>query len=187
MRRLSLGRFFKIGGAVFCTAAFILWGSAWCGERTDRGSAPYLLTLRDFSSGRLLLSFPLRADETFTIRYIHSVDHTPVFEVFEVDPSGRLAIRSTYFQMFGAGMGHWPGRGRVDFDGKWTWIRDIHAPLGRFILRVGSPGVDHTILYRNRSINLSSRWAGRRVVVEVVSNRDGSTKRGDKLSDVPSG
>jgi hypothetical protein len=132
------------------------------------GDAPYRLLLQDPETDAELLRLPLNADETFTIRYIHSVDHTPVFEIFEIAPDGRLALNGTYFQMFGAGMGHWEGRGTLDFDGRWTWIRDIHETLDAFILRVGAPTVDHTILYRDQEIHLSQRWAGKRVRVTVA-------------------
>jgi len=128
---------------------------------------PYL-EFTNLSSNEIVLHLPLRIDETFTIRYIHSVDQSPVFEVFELDQEGALALQATYFKMFGAGMGHWQGRGVVDFDGEWTWIRDIHETLGSFILRVGSPSVDHTLLYRGQEIPLSRKWAGKRLHVTVV-------------------
>lgn len=132
------------------------------------------LEVREWGSGRVLLGLPLNQGETFTLRYIHSVDHTPVFEIFELDPEGKLALQATYFKMFGAGMGHWEGRGYVDFDGTWTWIRDIHETLGSFILRVGSPQVDHTLLYRGSEIHLSRIWAGQRLHFEVVNEDRGA-------------
>ncbi|SMC19667.1 protein of unknown function [Desulfacinum hydrothermale DSM 13146] len=161
-------KMFATGWRILPILVLFLSRPVWAGP--NPAADPFLLRLTQWATQDVLLELPLRAHETFTIRYIHSVDHTPVFEVFELDRRGRLAIRETYFKMFGAGMGHWQGRGYVDFDGTWTWIRDIHQTLGRFILRVGSPGVDHTVLYRGREYNLSERWAGQRVVVEVVAN-----------------
>jgi hypothetical protein len=32
----------------------------------------------------------------------------------------------------------------------------MHMPTGDFVLRVGSPGVDHTVIWRGRNTNLSS-------------------------------
>ena len=130
--------------------------------------ADRFLTIINPVTQEVLLRLPLREDETFAIRYIHSLDLTPVFEIFELDEAGNLALRATRFQMFGAGMGHWEGRGTIDFDGEWTWIRDIHETLGAFSLRVGAPSVDHTILYRDREIHLSDRWAGKRIIVTVT-------------------
>ena len=140
-------------------------------------SERHFLKMIDLSSNATILSLPLFLDETFTIRYIHSVDHSPVFEVFELDQEGRLTLQATYFKMFGAGMGHWQGRGYIDFDGQWTWIRNIHETLGSFILRVGSPSVDHTLLYRGQEIPLSRKWAGKRLHVTVVRGSSGADTR----------
>jgi hypothetical protein len=35
-------------------------------------------------------------------------------------------------------------------------IADMHMPTGNFILRIGSPGVDHTIIWRGTRTNLSA-------------------------------
>jgi hypothetical protein len=126
------------------------------------------LSFSDPMSSEVLLRLCLQPDETFTIRYIHSVDQTPVFEIFGSDPYGVLALQATYFKMFGAGMGHLQGRGVVDFDGEWTWIRDINESLGSFILRIGAPPVAHTLLYRGEEINLSEKWPRRRVLVKLA-------------------
>ncbi|MGD9005089.1 MAG: hypothetical protein PVH94_12025, partial [Desulfobacterales bacterium] len=32
---------------------------------------------------------------------------------------------------------------------------DMHMPTGDFVLRIGSPGVDHTVIWRGHSKNLS--------------------------------
>lgn len=74
-------------------------------------------------------------------------------------------LTDTYFRMFGAGMGHWEGHGRVVQDGKWIRITDMDYPVDRFILRVGRPGVDHTLLIGYREFNLSETAAGHRVAV----------------------
>jgi|GEM_PF-1244326 len=163
----------RLDGTVLATVVFTgLLALCGCSGLQDRNGPasmdPYALEIRDQPTECPLVTLPLASGESFTIRYIHSVDGTPVFEVFEVGPEGRLTLQSTYFKMFGAGMGTIEGRGTLDFDGEWTWIRDIHEPLNAFILRVGSPGVDHTLLYRGREIPLSARWAGKRVLVDVV-------------------
>lgn len=147
----------------FIIMIYFFTSAAWAGE-------DYFLELTDMSSNKAIFRLPLESGETFTIRYIHSVDKTPVFEIFETDHKGRLTLQATYFKMFGAGMGHWQGRGFIDFDGEWTWIRDIREVLGTFILRVGSPSVNHTLLHRNQEISLSKDWAGKRLQVRIVKN-----------------
>ena len=128
------------------------------------------LFIRDHETRQVLFRFPLRYGADFTIRYIHSVDHFPVYEVFRVSREKGIVLRETYFPMFGAGMGHWEGHGKLIQDGKWIKIRDIDQPLGQFLLRVGSPGVDHTIVINGNECNLSGSVPGRRVEVMLSEN-----------------
>ncbi len=150
---------------VIILVAFVLIISGICGMSLakEKTSYPYELVLTLYPSGKTLLVFPLCEREIFGIRYIHSVDIKPIFEIFEVQPGGVLALRETYFKMFGAGMGYIKGRGILGSDGEWIWIKDIHEPVNGFILRVGSKRVAHTLLYRAREINLSQYWAGKRI------------------------
>ena len=98
----------------------------------------------------------------------------PVFEVFSVKPGpgGQpgIYIKETYFRMFGAGMGHWAGHGRLVHKDGWTRIENIDRKLGYFVLRIGSPGVDHTIHYGRRRINLSELAPGQPALIRAVSS-----------------
>jgi hypothetical protein len=125
------------------------------------------LCVRDCNAEKMLLKIPVEYGQSFTIRYIHSVDISPVFEVFRVEKGIGLVLEETYFRMFGAGMGHWQGHGQLVHDGKWTRIKAINDPVGSFILRIGSKGVDHTILLGEQAINLSEIAAGHRAEVFV--------------------
>jgi len=40
--------------------------------------------------------------------------------------------------------------------GPYEAIEDMHMPTGNFVLRIGSRGVDHTILWRGTATNLSA-------------------------------
>jgi hypothetical protein len=57
---------------------------------------------------------------------------------------------------FGAGMGKMPGVGRMVRRGPYEVIEEMHMPTGDFILRIGSPGVDHTVIWRGTHTNLSA-------------------------------
>ena len=54
-------------------------------------------------------------------------------------------------------MGRMPGVGRMVQRGPYEVIEEMHMPTGNFILRVGSPGVDHTLIWRGRCMNLSAK------------------------------
>ena len=127
---------------------------------------PALLVL-DYSSKAIILRAPFAYGRSFAIRYIHSVDRSPVFEVFKAEKGEGLVLKETYFRMFGAGMGHWEGHGTIVQEGQWIKIKDINRPLGSFILRVGSREVAHTILMDEKEWNLSQKVPGRRVVVMI--------------------
>jgi hypothetical protein len=107
-------------------------------------------------SGRPLLVLPLEPGERFTLHYTHSVENAPIWEEHSLDEQGRIFIEEERYLKFGAGMGRMPGVGRMVQKGPFEAIEDMHMPTGDFILRVGSPGVDHTVIWRNIRTNLSA-------------------------------
>ena len=110
-----------------------------------------------------VLVLPLKPGERFTIHYYHSVENAPIWEEHSMDKEGRIYIEEERYEKFGAGMGKMPGIGRMVREGLYEVIKDMHMPVGDFILRVGSPGVDHTIIWRNRRFNLSDTIAHKAV------------------------
>ena len=121
------------------------------------------LQVRYVDEAGTLLTVPLRPGETFTLHYRHSVDGGPIWEVHSVDRAGTIFIEEERFTRFGAGMGHWPGHGRLTRRGACQVIEGIHRPIGRPILRIGSPAVGHTLIWRGQRIMLSALAPGRRV------------------------
>ncbi|MGD8493591.1 MAG: DUF1850 domain-containing protein, partial [Desulfobacterales bacterium] len=84
------------------------------------------------------------------------VENAPIWEEHSLDAEGRIFIEEERYLKFGAGMGRMPGVGRMVRRGDYEVIEDMHMPTGDFILRVGSPGVDHTVIWRNHRKNLSA-------------------------------
>jgi hypothetical protein len=148
--------------AMACSLAsvlFILTAACW--------PSGLELVIRPRAGGRVLLAVPLEPGERFTVHYIHSVDRSPVWEEHSVDRAGNIYIEEERFVMFGAGMGHWPGHGRLTTRGPHLIIEKIHTLVGDFVLRVGSRGVDHNIIWRNGRVNLSDLVPGQAVVVSA--------------------
>ncbi|MCP4693656.1 MAG: DUF1850 domain-containing protein [Desulfobacterales bacterium] len=106
--------------------------------------------------GPPLLVLPLSPGERFTLHYYHSVENAPIWEEHALDETGRIYIEEERYLKFGAGMGRMPGVGRMVMRGSHEVIEDMHMPTGDFILRVGSPGVDHTVIWRGVGVNLSA-------------------------------
>jgi len=105
--------------------------------------------------GEPLLAFFLNPGESFTLRYFHSVENAPIWETHSVDAEGVIYVEEERYLKFGAGMGKMPGVGRMVQKGPYEIIEGMHRPVGNFILRIGSPGVDHTLIWRGRMVNLS--------------------------------
>ena len=114
------------------------------------------LTVTPVQGGAALLVLPLQAGERFTLHYYHSVENAPIWEVHSLDAEGRIFIEEERYVKFGAGMGRMPGVGHMVRRGEYEVIEDMHMPTGDFVLRVGSPGVDHTVIWRGRQTNLSA-------------------------------
>jgi hypothetical protein len=121
------------------------------------GMAPGGLELRiePVNGGTPLLVLPMAPGERFTLHYYHSVENAPIWEEHSLDEEGVIYIEEERYLKFGAGMGRMPGVGRMVQRGPYEAIENMHMPTGNFILRVGSPGVDHTIIWRGTRTNLS--------------------------------
>lgn len=115
-----------------------------------------LLTVTPARGGAAIWAARLEPGERFTLHYYHSVENAPIWEVHSVDGTGRIYIEEERYLKFGAGMGKMPGVGRMVMKGPFEAIVDMHQPVGDFVLRVGSPGVDHTIIWRHTKTNLSA-------------------------------
>ena len=113
----------------------------------------HLTLVRD---NRPLLILPMDPDERFTIHYYHSVENAPIWEEHSMDRDRRIYIEEERYEKFGAGMGKMPGVGRMVRRGNLEVIEEMHMPVGNFVLRVGSPGVDHTLIWRKKRFNLSA-------------------------------
>ncbi len=125
------------------------------------------LRIEPIAGGAPLLVAPLDNGEGFTLHYIHSVDREPIWEIHSVDSAGRIFVEEERFVMVGAGMGDLPGRGRWTGRGGLQMVEGMHYPIGEFVLRIGSPGVDHTILWRDTRTNLSATAAGTAALVSA--------------------
>jgi hypothetical protein len=114
------------------------------------------LQVAPVKGGPPLLVLPLMPGERFTLHYYHSVENAPIWEEHSLDKKGRIYIEEERYLKFGAGMGRMPGVGRMVRRGPYEVIEDMHMPTGNFVLRIGSRGVDHTVIWRGTATNLSA-------------------------------
>lgn len=114
------------------------------------------LAVMPLNGGDPLLVLPLEPGERFTLHYYHSVENAPIWEEHSLDEQGRIYIEEERYLKFGAGMGRMPGVGKMVMRGPYEVIESMHFPTGDFVLRVGSAGVDHTVIWRGLCRNLSA-------------------------------
>ncbi|WP_419659625.1 conserved uncharacterized protein, DUF1850 [Desulfosarcina variabilis str. Montpellier] len=146
---MALNRFTRTVFVAFLVALLII-GSAM------QFSGELELRVTPVDDDGPLLVLPLKPGEPFTLHYYHSVENAPIWEVHTLDATGRIFIEEERYLKFGAGMGKMPGVGRMVNRGPFEAIVDMHMPTGDFVLRIGSPGVDHTVIWRGTRTNLSA-------------------------------
>ena len=115
-----------------------------------RSRATYLV-VEIPATGKIVWAAPLRGDEQFQLRYIHSVDLLPVFEIYTSEGT-QLVLAETRFLSWGAGLGYMQ-EGILCGDNGWTVIKEMKRRVGTIPLRVGTIA-EHTLLYRGKEIRL---------------------------------
>ncbi len=141
--------------------------------------SPLRLVIETFQ-GTPLIEIPVRPGETFSIHYIHSVDISPVYEVFSVDAKRGIVLQESCMRMFGAGFDPWQAHGKIVEEGGWEKMVNLNVPLGRFLLRVGAPTVDHTLKIRGMNIYLSRMIPEKRVWIMISGTKNKKTPGGHK-------
>jgi len=120
------------------------------------------LVIRSFK-GTPLIRIPVRQGDIFSLYYIHSVDISPVYEVFAVDVKKGIVLMQSCMKMFGAGFDPWQAHGKVIEEGGWLKMKGLRVPLGSFLLRVGALTVDHTLKIKGMTFYLSRMMPEKRV------------------------
>ncbi|EWG98902.1 DUF1850 domain-containing protein [Halomonas sp. BC04] len=120
---------------------------------------------------RLILTLPMPEGERWCLEWNHSVTGIRVQDCYR-HLAGQMVLERSHQPDFAAGLGHVPGRGRQVSDGQGGyWIEEIDEPVpgNRYRLRVGSPQVDHRLLYEERRLSISDKAAGERVIIHLHS------------------
>ena len=134
-------------------AVLAIAGTAFYIIQSRSGPKTGVLEIRDTDTGLVLGTWPLTDNGEFTIAFIHSVNQSPVREVFSVN-DGKLRLRSVRFYSFGAGMqsdldeGHLLSRDgdAMVISGFNVSFREIHYIIGTIS--------NHVLLVNNERVNL---------------------------------
>ena len=132
-------------------------------------SAPCLI-LKDGETGAVIRSFPVREGEEFAVTFIHSVNQSPVTEVYQIR-NGEIYVVRTIYYAFGAGVPSELAEGqRLAYaeDGAMV-VTGIDRRLTRLSYIVGTVS-DHTLAIGGESISLL-RLCGRNATVRFETGR----------------
>ncbi|NLY91835.1 MAG: DUF1850 domain-containing protein [Firmicutes bacterium] len=132
-------------------------------------SAP-CLTLKNGETGQVFRSFPVEEGEEFSVTFIHSVNQSPVTEVYQIRNGAIYVVRTIYYA-FGAGVPTTLEEGqRLEYteDGA-MMITGINRRLERLSYIVGTIS-DHTLQIGREAISLR-QLCGRNTTVQFLSGR----------------
>ncbi len=138
------------------------------GRGFSSADGPFLKVALD--SGGVLLELELNHSSNWAIKWNHSVTGILVTDYYSYK-DGQMLLTDSQTPAFDAGLGHIPGRGRLESDGQGGyWIYDINeaVPDNSYWLRVGSMAVDHRLIYDGISYSLSALAAGKRVRIFIT-------------------
>lgn len=113
------------------------------------------LEVREWKSGRLLYLAPMRVGGKFEVSFVHSVEKTPVREVFRADRDLSIYLVETIYESFGAGLPTTPDEGaKLVVEGGKTRITGMNRRIGDIFLAV-SPFPGHTLATGEETIVLA--------------------------------
>ncbi len=131
-------------------------------------SAETLIATR--SDGVVIARFHIPEGEGWCINWRHSVQGFEVSDCY-LNQGGLMVLDRSHLPDFAAGLDHIPGRGIQLSDGMGGyWIVDLNEPVpgNAYILRPGSPKVDHRITTATAEVSLSAAADHDRVKIALI-------------------
>ena len=157
---MKLARYKRIVGISLATAIIIVIAAAFF--------SPWALTLRNADTGRLYARWPIKEGGVFSVEFVHSVNQTPVREIFSVR-GGRIVPVETVFYGFGAGMqtelegnqqlkqGENGEMSIIGFDMQFAKLEYIVGTVSDHLLAVGEDNVSlRELCGRNAAVTLKA-------------------------------
>ena len=112
------------------------------------------LVLTDVDSGRMYSTYPVSDGDVFSVTFVHSVNKTPVSDVYEVR-DGRIVLTGTVYYSFGAGVPDELGEGQkltIREDGAMV-VTGMDRDLTGVVYAVGTVS-DHVLEIGGEEISL---------------------------------
>lgn len=116
------------------------------------------------------LAIKTHIGDTFSLRFIHSVHKTPVWENFVVNGADKLTLVSTEYQSYGVGMPSLPSEGTFTQKGDRFILSDFNRQFKDIPVRVG-PEAKLTFYHQNNEYPLYE-WLDHGALVKVRVDYD---------------
>ncbi|WP_235041416.1 DUF1850 domain-containing protein [Vreelandella profundi] len=137
-------------------------------------ATPFMRLAVTTEQGDVLVDETVPLGGRWCIKWQHSVEHFTVLDCYR-NVAGVMQLERSHQPDFAAGLGHIFGRGEQVSDGEGGyWINAIDEPVvnNRYLLRVGSPAVNHRVVWpdgEHPQVSLSALAAGQRVTVQLAA------------------
>ncbi|NLY19097.1 MAG: DUF1850 domain-containing protein [Clostridiaceae bacterium] len=132
-------------------------------------TSPYVI-LRDGETGKIIASYSVRNQEEFSIKFVHSVNNSPVTDVYRIINDRIYVVRTIYYS-FGAGVQTEPEDGQIleyGEDGSMI-VSGFNQPRDNLSYIVGTVS-DHILDINGKSISLRE-LCGRNATVRFSCKR----------------
>jgi hypothetical protein len=131
----------------------------------------YTLELRSFSNGELYFMQKVQPGDKFTLKYKHSVELSPVWEIFIIDEKYQIVLIETDFLDHGAGLPYaaFDQEIFIDEGGKFK-IKNMHRIMPSPINYIVGTIYENTLYFKNKEINLSSLVGNKILTIEIYKN-----------------
>jgi len=143
----------KISSKIFAAAAAILVVAA-VSAIIAMSLAKDCLVLRDARTGRRYGAYPLDEGESFSVTFVHSVNKSPVTEVYE-NRDGDIYVTTCIYSSLGAGVATTLEEGQsytIDEQGRWV-LTGVDTKIDPLLYFVGTVS-DHELEIGDETISL---------------------------------
>lgn len=109
------------------------------------------------NTGRVLAYIPFSKEQTFKIKYTHSIHLSDVVESYKELDDGQIQQYELMFEDFAIGMPSEAAEGEVfeEKDGIY-YIKNMNRVFPHFDLRIGKVRANHRVIYDNKEYPLSN-------------------------------
>jgi len=138
---------FRIGVFLIIGVIVIMW---MIGNRPH-----YMLVISEMNSDEELWMGEIEKGQRFSHRYIHSVEKSPVKEVFQFSDAGEIVTMESWTKSFGAGLPY-QKQGEVDVKDGYYIMKNLNRPVHGGILRMKPSDLyPHTFSFQEETFYLS--------------------------------